>query len=91
MRSADGAEERLNLAQDTNDGSSPKNAQFEWCRRALSCLAQENLELRQTVLDILRGHIRRTTGEDEYLQNQPVKTLRRSAKTVDLAFHADNV
>ena len=29
-------------------------------------LAQDNLELRQTVLDILCAHIRRTTGEEEY-------------------------
>ena len=43
-------------------------------------LAQDNPELRQTVLDILCAHIRRTTGEDEYRKTHQSKPSVKKCK-----------
>ncbi len=60
-----GAYELFHLAHDT------KKEALQWMRSSGGAderfhLAQDTPDLRQTVLDILCAHIRRTTGEDEY-------------------------
>ena len=49
-------------------------------------LAQDNLELRQTVLDILCAHIRRTTGEDEYRKTHQSKPSEEVQSLLTLLF-----
>ena len=51
-------------------------------------LAEDTEDLRQTVLDILCAHIRRTTGESKYSENVYVETLGRNSKPVDVAVRA---
>ena len=49
-------------------------------------LAQDNKDLRQTVMDILCAHIRRTTGEKEYLQNYHFKPSEEVQSLLTLLF-----
>ena len=49
-------------------------------------LAQDNPELRQTVLDILCAHIRRTTGEDEYRKTHQSKPSEEVQSLLTLLF-----
>ena len=49
-------------------------------------LAQDTKDLRQTVLDILCAHIRRTTGEDEYRKKYPSKPSEEIQSLLTLLF-----
>ena len=49
-------------------------------------LAQDTLELRQTVLDILCAHIRRTTGEPEYREKHQSKPSEEVQSLLTLLF-----
>ena len=49
-------------------------------------LAQDTKDLRQTVLDILCAHIRRTTGEDEYQKKHPSKPSEEIQSLLTLLF-----
>ena len=49
-------------------------------------LAQDTLELRQTVLDILCAHIRRTTGEEEYRKSYQSKPSEEVQSLLTLLF-----
>ena len=53
-------------------------------------LAQDNLELRQTVLDILCAHIRRTTGEEEYRKTHQSKPSEEVQSLLTLLFVQDH-
>ena len=49
-------------------------------------LAQDTEELRQTILDILCSHIRRTTGEDDYQDNHKSKPSEEIQSLLTLLF-----
>ena len=49
-------------------------------------LAQDTEDLRQTVMDILCAHIRRTTGEDEYREKHKVKPSEEVQSLLTLLF-----
>ena len=49
-------------------------------------LAQDTEDLRQTVLDILCAHIRRTTGKDKYQQKHPSKSSEEVQSLLTLLF-----
>ena len=49
-------------------------------------LAEDTKDLRQTVLDILCAHIRRTTGEDEYRRKYPSKPSEEIQSLLTLLF-----
>ena len=49
-------------------------------------LAEETKEWRQTILDILCAHIRRTTGEDEYRKKHPSKPSEEVQSLLTLLF-----
>ena len=53
-------------------------------------LAEDNPELRQTVLDILCAHIRRTTGEDEYRKTHQSKPSEEVQSLLTLLFVQDH-
>ncbi len=53
-------------------------------------LAQDTEDLRQTVLDILCAHIRRTTGERKYRQNHPSKPSEEVQSLLLLLFVEDH-
>ena len=53
-------------------------------------LAQDNAELRQTVMDILCAHIRRTTGERKYREDYPSKPSEEVQSLLTLLFVQDH-
>ena len=53
-------------------------------------LAQDTPDLRQTVLDILCAHIRRTTGEDEYRKTHQSKPSQEVQSLLTLLFVQDH-
>ena len=51
---------------------------------------QDTKELRQTVLDILCAHIRRTTGEKKYREDYPSKPSEEVQSLLTLLFVQDH-
>ena len=83
-----GAYELFHLAQDTK-----KEALQRMCTDGADerfHLAQDTPDLRQTVLDILCAHIRRTTGEDEYRKMHQSKPSQEVQSLLTLLFVQDH-
>ena len=80
-----GAYELFHLAQDTKKEALQRMRSSGGADERFH-LAQDTADLRQTVLDILCAHIRRTTGEDEYRKTHQSKPSEEVQSLLTLLF-----
>ena len=80
-----GAYELFHLAQDTKKEALQRMRSSGGADERFH-LAQDTPDLRQTVLDILCAHIRRTTGEDKYRKTQQSKPSEEVQSLLTLLF-----
>ena len=80
-----GAYELFHLAQDTKKEALQRMRSSGGADERFH-LAQDTPDLRQTVLDILCAHIRRTTGEDEYRKTHQSKPSEEVQSLLTLLF-----
>ena len=84
-----GAYELFHLAQDTKKEALQRMRSSGGADERFH-LAQDTPDLRQTVLDILCAHIRRTTGEDEYRKTHQSKPSQEVQSLLTLLFVQDH-
>ena len=84
-----GAYELFHLAQDTKKEALQRMRSSGGADERFH-LTQDTPDLRQTVLDILCAHIRRTTGEDEYRKTHQSKPSQEVQSLLTLLFVQDH-
>ncbi len=84
-----GAYELFHLAQDTKKEALQRMRSSDGADERFH-LAQDTPDLRQTVLDILCAHIRRTTGDDKYRNTHQSKPSQEMQSLLTLLFVQDH-